>query len=364
MQKLGKYASSLVVGALLLSGCSSDSDSTPSTYNYNGPGSDYSLSMSTAGTFELEESTDNLEVSGTWQELDSGFKKLTISTSNKSNPAAGDAAFLLEIPGVISILKPINSDDSQIINMVQAGNCPTENFSSNWIRGDKGFDITQQEVIGDIDYTHSTETAVIDNFFKYDGTDTGQSSNPVQFSCEKGIASVTNGGNTNAKLYLTTNGSAIVRTSGDDSTLGNDDDGFIVGLPEEEIGSKSNLDGTYSGLIFSDNGGGNEEVTPVSLTLESASGTIYRLNDELTASTSTSLGVVDLYDADNITQTDGTTKTASTGFISAQITGSNNGHIQCTANTNVVDTNKKFIFCVGQNPESTTELFTALFISK
>jgi hypothetical protein len=60
-----------------------------------------------------------------------------------------------------------------------------------------------------------------------------------------------------------------------------------------------------------------------------------------------------------------TVNSPSTGFVKGAATvGINTGNIICSSTLNVAGSGKKFIFCVGEDPDDNNELFNILLISK
>ncbi len=127
-------------------GSSSDNDSptapvseTVEATNYNGPGSKWDVTLNSDDTFVItrRESLNDpidLTVEGTYEDLDSGFLLLTVSSGSGENvPPAGSQALALEAPGYALFLKPLGSGDNQILAMVTAGECPSSDIAANWV---------------------------------------------------------------------------------------------------------------------------------------------------------------------------------------------------------------------------------------
>ncbi len=349
--KIIKWIAPLVVGGVLLTGCDNpfSDDEEVTTTSYNGPGSDYSLSLKSNNTFSLTEADSNLSLTGTYASLNSGFKKLTVSTTNDSSSVAvGSGAYILEIPGTVTLLKPIGSN-TQIINMVVGGSCPSADFTANWVNTYKDLNITTGDVMGTFVYTHSTTSGTLPSKYTVSGSAVSDNnSNLGTLSCNDGIVS-----GSDFKMYLTSNGGAIVRTFGENGAAGGGDDQFIVGLSQDTITSLSELDGNYAGLVFEESSSG-ENIFAVSTTLSSGTGQAFPITDI----DNNTLG------SDGATISLGTINSPSNGFINGTITSDGSGTVQCMANTNINNSGKNFLFCVGQNPGENSKLYNLLLVSK
>jgi hypothetical protein len=335
----------LVVGC---GGGSSGGGSSESSREYSGPGSDYKLVLSSGGGFALTESDDNMSLTGTWSDLDSGFKKLTVVTTNKSGVPVGSGAYVLEIPGVVTLLKPLDGD--QVINMIVSGACPSANFSANWINSNTNVDHAHDDIIGTFSYTHSTTSAILPNAYDINGSSGATNENIGTFSCTDGIANVTG-----AKMYLTQVGGAIVRSYGGDNQPGGGDDNFIVALPQNSIGSASNLNGNYVGLVYDESASSNN-VFPIKATFSDGNGTVNAITDVDNNTVDPNNGVtVTLANIDS----------PSNGFLSATVEiDGDSGSARCIADINTSDSDKNFIYCTGEVPSDAAKLYSMFFISK
>lgn len=317
------------------------------TRSYKGPGSNWSAVLNSNGTFTLEESDSSLELSGTYTTTDAGFRKLTVEeSSNTGTVSVGTQAYAIDIPGVVMLLKPITTG-SQIITMVKSGACPTADFTANWFvtKKDVGANASTMEVAGTFAYTHSNTSAELPNMYRADGTNLGDNDFGT-VTCTDGIVTLTN----QAKLFLTNNGSAIVRTFGSDNTEGGTDDGIIVAVPSASLSAVSDLDDNYVGLLFSGDAG---DETPINASLSGGTLTV----EEVDPDTGASQGVIG-------TGSGFTVNSPTTGFMKGTATVSTTGDVICSSTIDVGGSGKNFIFCVGEDPADNTELFNILLISK
>ena len=359
MIKKSIYTILLVV---LLAACSSDDSSD--TTAYVGPGSEYSISFDNdAATFDLTESDSGLNVTGTFTTLSSGFKKLTIGAIvSGSGPSVGDEGYGVDIPGVVFLLKPLE-DGSEIITMVSKGNCPTEDASMNWVVTsiDTGADLTNNceispniglDSLGTYSYTASSELGQLP--FQYDicGNEVSRNVSLGTISCSSGIGEPA--GDDDVRMYLTQNGGAIVKLD----HVGMEK--IIVALPNDSISSIADADGTYIGLVMSeDSATSSVRVFNGKATISSGVMEFDEINPD-TGAIITTNGV-------NGTLTFTGVNTPNDGFLTGTYAldtgGITNKKTSCMFNSNINESGKNFLFCVGQDPTDNSRNFNALFIS-
>jgi len=329
---------------LVLASCGG-SDGTGGSQSYKGPGSSYTLSFS-GTTFTLSEADDGWTVIGDWVTTATGFKRLTITgieTSGSNVPSVGDTADILDIPGVMAILKPLGSN-TQIINMVKSGECPSGTFTGNWIDTNKYIDITSttRDSWGTFEFLGSG-TGNLPARYAFDGTDLGTNSLGT-LTCTDGVASVDG-----ATMYLTQVGGAIVHT-GTDTPADDTDDSFIFALDNTAIDDMTDLDGTYDGLVFETSTSGGDNVFPVAVTLDDGTGDGAQVTDITTGATT---GTVEF--------TFTGINNPSNGFIAGTIGGST---ARCMGNVNINKSGKNVIFCLAENPGEAGKLYNLLLVSR
>lgn len=337
----------------VLTSCSSDDGTTAATsYSYNGPGSNWEFSY-TGSTFQLKEAVASLEVNGSMETLASGFKKLTVTNATGTGaPSAGDAAYGLDVPGVVFLLKPIAAN-SNIIPMVVSGSCPSANTTMNWVMTKIDDDVDlydhttpkvndSQELVGTVSIT-STGASLTKKFTANSGDVTGTPL-PMTIDCNAGKGSVDGGA---ADMYLTAAGGAIVRINGDSGT---EDDSIIMAMPGAQSISSGAADGDFVGLGYS-----SEDTIPIKAELSGSTLTVKQINPDTGSETGFS-GSVTISNFDQ----------PATGFVKGNITGQTNQKVLCTVNTDVAGSGKSMIFCVGMDSAGTgtDKLFNALLISK
>ena len=344
---------------LITINCSNSDDGT--TYSYNGPGSEYSITLDDGDdSFVVTESESGMVVNGTYSTLSSGFTLLTVTSATGDDaPSAGDQAYGIDVPGYVFLLKPM-SEDSDIIPMVAAGDCPTDDFTANWIvtsiDDDANFENSCPasdglDGLGTFSYDYSESTASLPNKYDICGTDLGDYSLDT-FSCSAGKATIESD---NAELYLTSSGGMLVKIDPDSET--DDDHQIIVALPSDEISDSNDFDGNYIGLILTNDSGAS--VYPVTGSFDTDTFSFDEVDPDSGSITS-----------DNGVNGDVTftaTNSPSNGFMSGTFSLDSGGgpyKVKCMASYDIFDSGKNFIFCIGRSPGGGDEMFNALLISK
>ncbi|MFW2405080.1 MAG: hypothetical protein ACN4GT_09945 [Gammaproteobacteria bacterium] len=325
--------------------------------SYNGPGSVWDVDL-LDGEFVItkrESLADpvDLTVNGTYSDLVSGFKLLTVTSSaGVDGPVAGELAWALEIPGYAFFLKPMGSDSGQIISMVTAGECPTADFDANWVIVKKSHADDATEVDGDYFGTFAFDSAsgvaslpgryALAANFADQGPDTLTGGN-----CANGLMEVDD-----AVMYLTTNGGALVHTN-----VSNDDESSIIfALPQKSIASMASLDGEYAGILFDGSMASGEEVAPLSFSCTNGICMGALISDVVT-------GQIEIGDTATV-DLSGSLNAPATGLITGTVNGDGVGNLACAVDTNALSTGRKIISCVGQSPGDQTKMFNVIMVSK
>jgi len=356
----------------VISACSGGSDTTATTGSgattvaaaaYSGPGSKWNFNLATDGTFDIERSAGigapiDMTIAGSYSRLSSGFLKLTVgSTTGTNAPAAGETAWAVEVPGYALLVKPIQANSDQMIAMVAAGSCPSGDLMANWVlvKQEAGMDATntQSDYIGTFSYNAASGAASLPAKYSIAAptVDLGAGVLPANGGCVDGIWSFSD-----ATMYLTNNGGAMVHTFGSSLTT-EDDDNFIFALKQKAIGNVSAMDGDYAGMLFDGAGTAGNKIVPISMSC--TSGTCIGANvvniDTGAVDTSSTVTVL----------LSGTVDSPQPGIISGTIsTGTSTGNVTCMIDINASGTGKKIGSCIGQAPDDATQMFNVMFVSK
>jgi len=334
-------------------GSTSTTVASDTTNSYTGAGSQWNNSINdTAKTFtithqpEANESID-FTINGSFEELDSGFKKLTVSTSTGTNaPSVGSVGYGLEIPGYAFFLQPEESS-GELITMVQGGECPTQDLSGNWVTVKNLHDVNTSTNVGT---PADVSSATQDSFgtFNWDLANSKlnlplkyalsnptvdlNSSESVDINCTNGVAQIPG-----VTMYLTSNGGVIVHAEHDSgSGNGTTDETVITAFSSETLTAKSDFDGNYAGILLSSDVSSASSVEALSMVCQSGvcSGDII---DPSTNSPIVAAGSATL----NLT---GNINSPSAGFISGTITTKDGiGNMTCMVDTNAASTGKNLM---------------------
>lgn len=348
-----------LLALIATSRCGSTTAAT--NYSYAGPGSHYTLALNADEKFVLThaETADaevDLTVNGAYTRLATGFLHLTVeSVTGDDGPTAGDEAYGLEVPGFTVILKPMGGDD-HLIPLVISGGCPTADFDANWIIAKKtngsSAASTTQDLFGTFSFDFETNFGTLPTKFALQGFTAISGGGTVGgTTCSNGLMKATD-----ANMYLTANGGAIVHTghSGADS-----DQSFILALPVAEF-SGTAITGDYAGLAFNESAssGGGSRIFPVSAsftgTASAITGTGTKLTDVEAGTTSAETVTINLSQLNS----------PSDGFAKGTITAGSSGNLACTVDDDVVGSGKNLLACVGQSPGDTTKMFGLLLVTK
>lgn len=378
-----------VISALSMgfSGCDSSSNNDPqdpppgggTTKSYNGAGSRWELSFKSDKTAIIKERDSNLEINATYENLSSGFKKITVvSSSDTSKANVGDVTYGFELPDYMFPFVAFN-ENKLLPTVINNGECPNtvehncivsfakSNTQSDGSAGsfDSWGTFGHYEYDTDQNYTH---VSVFDR--------NGNSTNNMSFDgsitsgCVNGKYYDPNGDPTDPErasttAYFSKNGGIIWQQNGLDANYQSGynhhdriENDFMI-PKEPNLNSISQIDGTYIGYVISGNGHSsiNYSNTPVNVTADN--------------------GVLTITEVTNLT--DGTLGTSSIGTITlnTEVNGTKGlwrGNIQtsqgtegigCAIDLNAGGSNKNIIICGGMNPDGTLKsLYSAILVSK
>lgn len=355
----------LVVAALAFA-CSGSGDGGSNgndDYSYNGPGSAWSVSLEDDGDFEIS-AADTLgddpflEVEGTYERYDNGFIELTVtSATGVDAPDPGDTAMAIEAPGFAFLLRPLD-EAGEILPMVAAGGCPDEDVAANWMMmtcnngpGEScDADDDERDFFGVFSYDESAGTASLPARYSLgDGSDQG-ANNIGTATCDDGVMSVEE-----ALMYLTENQGAIVQISPDD----HDDAQHVLALPREAI-VQVDLAGTYVGMGFDKS---DDSSFAVSMTVNGAgtSASIFQVDDEALEGATPGSSVATIA----ITSVNMVATGAADGWLTGtlSVTAEPDRPIYCMNASDVGDSGKSMMLCIGQSPGDAGSFYNLVMVS-
>lgn len=351
------------------------SDSTASagsgtTNSYTGAGSKWDITLNANNTFEITHrdtatSPIDREINGTFNILDSSFRKMTVTSVSGANaPSVGDTAYGLEVPGYAFFLRP-SEDSGEVITMIQAGNCPSGDFSGNWITARNLHDFNDSSKVGT---SQDASDAGSDVFGTFSWTDTNSSlniltqyslaapttdlnsPNSMSVTCQDGVAALGN-----ATMYLTANGGAIVHVV-NPQVGGLTDESIITAFAAENIATKAVFSGDYAGILMNADVSDRDSIQPLAVTCDTNGTCIGNTIDPDSGANTGTAATLTL---------NGTLNAPSNGFISGTIdVGGATGAVTCMLDSDAASSGKNLISCSGQDPADNTQLFNILLVTK
>ncbi|PIT99218.1 MAG: hypothetical protein COT74_09420 [Bdellovibrionales bacterium CG10_big_fil_rev_8_21_14_0_10_45_34] len=361
-----KNVTYLITSLLALAGCAKNESTTPaaSAYSYSGPGSHYTVSA-TGATYTINkyasssDTSADMTVTATGTDVN-GFKKLSVTSSSGTGaPAAGSAAYGLEVPGMALFIKPIDSGNpDQVVAAVSAGACPSSALNANWVivKQADSSDVSSgtQDTFGTFTYSAASGVASVATRYSLAAVTTDLGANTFTAStCSGGIMTVGVPGDTST-MYLTSNGGAIVNTATADPTQST----YIFGLPVTSI-TGTTYSGTYSGFVYMGGQSTGNKFKVVKFTLTGASSSITGTGNIVTDVDT------DTTSSDTVSLNISALNSPSTGLMAGTLTSpSGSGTVACMAVSNANGTGKQVINCAGADPGDTTKLFNFLLVSR
>jgi hypothetical protein len=209
------------------------------------------------GTFD--DTSDDINIEGTFETLPSGFLKVTITKSepvSEEIPTDGTAWFYaLEIPGMAMIIKPEGSIKGDIIAMVPQGECASVPGTYNYIISAPGnrsdYNPISEEAFGYLEVAEQGADFKLSGYkFSLDCVNGGDCSDtgiingiPTATCAGGGSIVISESGSTVAKGQFT-NGGAMMMDFG----YGN---GGVFALKAGENATKASLlNNTYAGIAY------------------------------------------------------------------------------------------------------------------
>lgn len=376
-----KYLASMacvVAVTVYFVGCSDDSSPAQTTYTYNGPGSEWTMSNTgTSYTLNKDEGSGNtISVTATSSELATGHLLMTVSAASATGtagaPSVGDTAFAVDIPGTALFLKPLEANSETVV-AVRSGSCPTTDFVANWVIGQRARTNVaaedSQDWFGSINWTVANNEVYFPLYRSIEAPTTAlggedpSGSSPQTFgACSSGkINDYSNScaTSTDNDIYFTDSGLIIVASCKGDSS----DESHIIGMPQTAISSASSIYGDYAGFAFVE----GDDTYPIVATLQ-ADGSDhdaviqFRSGSDLTTTTST---VTASFPNANV-------NAPANGFIHGTMDGTcSNGdqnefdgscEVICSLAENVNSSGRNMIFCVSQDLQEEDRRITMLLV--
>lgn len=341
-------------------GVGGDSD----TRAFFGPGSHWELILDDGDdSFTLKRKsspTDSatLTLEGEQIELSNGYTQLSVdveSGDDADNFTYADDIAILAFSDDTLILTSPEKDGDQLLVLVSADSCPTENVQGNWVTYKQSTSDSPARAsvayFGDYQYSYGTDTGFTSNQFSL--VDAFTSVDGETFNsddCGHGLAL-----GDNHHQYLGGGDTAIIHTL--DSNNG-DLNSYKMVFAQKEIITRADIEDTYSAIVFDGGEVSGSRINTATLECDSAAICVATLlsdfvNDEESETSYT----FDL---------SGSPDATSDGFITGNIEledSETTPNIACMVNLDVNDEGIKTLACVGQAPGASSKLFNIFAIS-
>lgn len=364
---------SLIIFFIFLSGvtiwsCTNNKLDRPETTTYTGPGSFYSMVMNNDGTFTVSvkenysDASAFMTIEGTFESVGNGVTEYTVESATTTGPASeapqkGDKAYGMEAIGFGMFLLPLGGNE--VIPMMIQGDCPTADFTANWVTAQNtgGSDSTDvnSDFFGTFSYNGTTgegEVVKKRNLVDFAQVTGGGSGVFSTESCEDGFLQISAGDDT-ANMWLTANGGAMVETFFEGQR-----NSTIFALPRDS-NELADLEGTFRGIVVNNGGDPTSDSENLFAELEfdgSGNGTGRQI---------TSINPWELGDEGVVFSLEKNSSVGSgwyTGTMEFSEGGSpTTANVGCAFTQNLNDSGQDIMLCTAQQPEGTNTM-TMLFM--
>jgi hypothetical protein len=325
--------------------------------SYSGPGSNWDIYLNNDGSFAVNRSAlagmdPDLSVSGSFQGTAQGFLSMTIDASSGDDaPVRGNKAWAFEIPNHALTLSPISTADDHAVTMVGSGVCPDSDVSANWIsiRAGASSDTqsTEGSYFGAMGFSNANGSTVLRSQYALTVGNPNQGEYALGNGfCRDGVISTTT-----SDIYLSPTGATTVHVD----AAAPDGGMFILALPKTTLGSISDLDGNYGGVMTDEGAIQGQKVSPVVLSCASGICSGDFVADVATGALAGSPFTVDL---------SGSINAPSNGLTTGTVTvGGSSGNIGCMVSSYNPASGQRLISCAGQSTTKSYALMNLILAS-
>lgn len=330
--------------------------------HYAGPGSrlDIKLKENDTAVFTYRDAPEGevkQTVWATYDPLPNGFLTITVDSAEGTDaPAPGDQAYALDIPGLAFMLH-VPGAESEMHVMVSTGACPDGAMDGNWItvKDTKNVSATAPDVpfFGTFYFDPATQVADLPSSFTLADFSAQEGTEPADgATCTDGVISLQE-----TEVYVTDSGVMTARIGEEES------DRFIFGVPNEQTDGLSALDGDYSGFRFINHEDAERKIAPVRVSCEGGACTGTDITD-IEAGTEASDGSATLsLNEPNSPEAGMITGTITHDAEQETTDDEQVSNIACAASTEVLETDRKLLSCVGMSPDHPEVMFSVLLTS-
>jgi hypothetical protein len=360
-----------VVASLSFCGCgSSSSDNTTlptgggdeiTTKNYNGAGSRWELNFKSDGNATITEANSNLEINATYEDMESGFRKISVTNSSDTSKAnIGDITYGFELPDYMFPFVSF-TDNKLLPTVINDGECPTaqnHNFVVSFAdSGSATNDFDGWGAYGYWEYKSDENKTYVD-VFKRDGTQTTDINfnGSIISNCSGGkLYGVENGETTTG--YFSKTGGIIWQQMRDSSNANPGGENDFMIPKETNLNSINQINGEYIGYSISGNGQTSYTNTPVNVVATDGALVVKELDI-----TNNTIGNK-LSDISLTTEVSGTK-----GLWKGQVTTtspSGTDGIGCAVDLDAGGSGKNVVICGAMLPDGTNKnLYSLILVSK
>jgi hypothetical protein len=329
---------------------------TPPMSTYGAPGSNWQYDFHDDGTYSITRSDrpgmdSDLSVDGSYQLTAAGFVSMTVDASSGIDaPSVGSQLWAVEVTDFALMVAPVATSDDQLIPMVSGGQCPETDFSNNWVavRAQASGDATSAEgsYFGSLTYQQSGGFTSLSSQYALTTGNPDQGSMDLGYGyCSDGIVETVT-----SDVYLGPEGSATVRANVDDAS-----EQTMFSLPKSTIGSITDLDGSYAGVMSDDGADLNNKVSAVIVTCNSGICAGDVVTDVVTGTMAGEPFAVDLSGSINV---------PGTGLTTGQLQANGGDwNLGCMVDADLGGNGNRMISCAGQSPTREYRLFNLILVS-
>jgi hypothetical protein len=308
--------------------------------SYSGPGSNWDFDLFDDGTYTITHSgvAGEMSFSGGYQLTAAGFLTLTVDDAAGNNaPDISSTLWGVQVGGSAFFLSPVAGYGEHFIPMVSGAECTGSDLANSWInvRARSSADAASAEG----SYFGSYSYRASDNGTSLESQHALTSGNPDQGAFDLGNGFCDDGVITTASsdIYLSADGSATAHVDAADP-----DGGFIAfAMPKTTLGSVSELDGSYSGILSDSGADVSDDVRPVVVTCNGGICAGEFVDDVATGTLSGETFTVDLSGSLNVP-----TIGLSTGTVTVD---GRSGSLGCMLDSNMDFAGQRMIACAGQS---------------
>ena len=325
--------------------------------SYSGPGSNWDFDLFDDGTYSVTHSTmagmpSETSFGGSYEVTPGGFVSLSVDSATGGNaPAVGSQLWGVDIGGAAFFMSPVAAYGADFIPMVRGSECTGSDLSNNWInvRARSSADAASAEG----SYFGAYAFRASDNGSKLDTQFALTTGNPDQGQFDLGHGFCDDGviATPTSDIRVSAAGSAVAHA---DAT--SPDGGFIAfAMPKTTLGSITELDGSYNGVLSDAAADGESNVSAVVVSCSSGICTGEFVTDIVTGTLSGETFSVDLSGSLNVPAGGMTTGTIT-------VNGSS-GNLGCMLDGNVNFAGERMISCAGQSTNRSYALLNLVLSS-